>query len=79
MTALLVKRLHDTGRSGFWTLPQHLFLVSVLMMVAAAARGSLSMLSWFVLILLCALGMLVVFVFSLMDGDESSNEYGMAH
>jgi uncharacterized membrane protein YhaH (DUF805 family) len=77
MTALLVKRLHDTGRSGYWTLSQHLFMVSVLMMVAAVARGSLSMLVWFLLIGLCLLGMLAVFVFSLMDSD-GSNEYGVA-
>jgi len=77
MTALLVKRLHDTGRSGYWTVFQHLFLVSALMMVAALARMSLSMLVWFLLIGLCLLGMLVVFVFSLM-GSDGSNEYGVA-
>ena len=77
MTALLVKRLHDTGRSGYWTAFQHVFLISVLMMVAALARMSASMLMWFLLILLCMLGMLVVFVFSLMESD-GSNEYGVA-
>jgi len=60
-----------------WTLPAHLFLVSALMMVAALARMSLSMLVWFLLIGLCLLGMLVVFVFSLM-GSDGSNEYGVA-
>ena len=77
MTALLVKRLHDTGRSGYWTAFQHVFLISVLMMVAALARMSASMLMWMLLILLCLLGMLVVFVFSLM-GSDGSNEYGVA-
>jgi uncharacterized membrane protein YhaH (DUF805 family) len=77
MTALLVKRLHDTGRSGYWTAFQHVFLLSVLMMVAALARMSASMLMWMLLILLCLLGMLVVFVFSLM-GSDGSNEYGVA-
>ena len=40
MTALLVKRLHDTGRSGWWTAFQHLFLCSVFMMFISMARVS---------------------------------------
>jgi uncharacterized membrane protein YhaH (DUF805 family) len=77
MTALLVKRLHDTGRSGAWSAFQHLMLFSLLMLVASAARmqpGSL--LLWMLLVFLCSLGMLVVFVFTLMAGEDGSNSYG---
>ena len=80
MTALLVKRLHDTGRSGFWTLFQHVFLLSLFMLIASVARMSAgSLLTWAMVMLVCSLGVLVVFVFSLMGSDDSSNEYGTAH
>ena len=38
MMALQVKRLHDVGRSGYWTAFQHVFLLSVLMLVISTAR-----------------------------------------
>ena len=81
MTALLVKRLHDTGRSGWWTAFQHLFMAGMFMLFISIARMAVgSMLLWFALLGVCALGMFVVFVFTLLDGDEgSSNPYGMAH
>ena len=79
MTALLVKRLHDTGRSGAWTVFQHLFLFSLLMLVLSAARMAAgSLLLWALVLFLCSLGVLVVLVFSLMAGDDGSNSYGMA-
>jgi uncharacterized membrane protein YhaH (DUF805 family) len=79
LTALLVKRLHDTGRSGAWTVFQHLTLFSLLMLVASVARMAVgSLLLWSLLILLCAIGSLVVFVFTLVPGDDGSNSYGMA-
>jgi uncharacterized membrane protein YhaH (DUF805 family) len=78
MTALLIKRLHDVGRSGVWTVFQHLFLLSMLMMLTALARMSGgSILLWALLVLGCSLGMLVVLVFSLL-GSDGMNEYGVA-
>lgn len=78
MTALLVKRLHDSGRSGYWAAIQHLFLFSILMIVMSAARMSGgSLLIWVLLMLLCSLGSLLVLWFTLRDGDDGSNEYGM--
>jgi uncharacterized membrane protein YhaH (DUF805 family) len=78
MTALLIKRLHDVGRSGVWTVFQHLFLLSMLMMLTALARMSGgSILLWVLIALGCMLGMLVVFVFSLL-GSDGMNEYGVA-
>ena len=79
MTALLVKRLHDTGRSGAWTTFQHLLLFSLLMLVMSVARMQAgSLLLWALLLLGCSLGVLVVFVFTLLSGEDGSNEYGMA-
>lgn len=78
MLALLIKRLHDTGRSGFWTVFQHGLLLSMLMLVIAAVHQSPgSGLFWMLAALLCALGQLLVFVFSLLAG-EGMNEYGVA-
>ena len=79
MTALLVKRLHDTGRSGFWTVFQHLTLFSLLMLVIAVARMATgSLLMWLMVLLVCAIGALVVFVFTLLPGEDGSNPYGLA-
>jgi uncharacterized membrane protein YhaH (DUF805 family) len=73
MAALLVKRLHDTGRSGWWLLFQHVGTISMMLMVVAftkLAMGSL-MLLW-LLLMLCGLGMFVVFVFSLLPSDGNT-------
>ena len=79
LTALLVKRLHDTGRSGAWTAFQHLMLFSTLMLVASVARMATgSLLLWSLVMLVCAIGTLVVFVFTLFPGEDSSNPYGLA-
>jgi uncharacterized membrane protein YhaH (DUF805 family) len=70
MAALLVKRLHDTGRSGWWLVFQHVATISMLLMVVAftkMAMGSLMLLS--LLLLPCGLGMLVVLVFTLLPSD----------
>lgn len=78
MVALSVKRLHDTGRSGYWTVFQHGFLLSLLLMVTAVVNQALgSMLVWIVTLLVCSLGLLIVFVFTLLPSDDS-NEYGVA-
>ena len=79
LTALLVKRLHDVGRSGLWTLFQHGFLVSLLFMVMSVARMSAgSMLVWILLLLACSIGLLVVFVFTVLPGEDGRNDYGAA-
>jgi uncharacterized membrane protein YhaH (DUF805 family) len=79
MTALLVKRMHDIGRSGYWVAFQHGLLASLLLMLTAIARqAGGSLLGAALLLLLCSLGSLVVFVFSLLAGDDGSNEYGLS-
>jgi len=79
LLAIRIKRLHDTGRSGAWIVFQLGTLVSLLMLVASAARMSGGSLLWWLLMLfLFALGDLVVFVFTLVPGDDGSNEYGFA-
>ncbi|MGX9416700.1 DUF805 domain-containing protein [Vibrio sp. RC27] len=46
--AVLVRRLHDTGRSGWWAL----------------------------LLLVPLIGILVLFIFAILDGHTNENEYG---
>jgi uncharacterized membrane protein YhaH (DUF805 family) len=78
LTALLVKRLHDTGRSGAWTAFQHLMVLSLLMLVASVARMAAgSLLLWSLVMFVCAIGTLVVFVFTLFPGEDGSNPYGL--
>lgn len=80
MMALQVKRLHDVGRSGYWTAFQHVFLLSVLMLVISTARMSFgSLMLWLLMMLVCGLGMLIVFVFTLLGSEDGSNEFGMAY
>ena len=70
MSALLVKRLHDSGRSGWWLVCQHVAALSMLLMVVAFTKMAMGWLLFLSLLLLpCGLGMLVVFVFSLLPGD----------
>lgn len=79
MTALLVKRLHDIGRSGYWSAFQHGFLASLLLMVTAIVNQSLgTMLIWIVALLVCSLGLLIVFVFTVLPGEDEHNGYGVA-
>lgn len=79
MTALAIKRLHDTGRSGYWMLAPIGCQVSVLLMLLALFNGNFgSSLMFIGLLLVLGLASLVVFIFLLMAGDEGSNEYGFA-
>jgi uncharacterized membrane protein YhaH (DUF805 family) len=79
MLAMQVKRLHDTGRSGWWMLFQFGFLLSLMFMVTELARQHLgSLMGWVLLLLACSLGLLLVFVFTLFPGDDGSNDYGLA-
>jgi uncharacterized membrane protein YhaH (DUF805 family) len=78
MSALLVKRLHDSGRSGWWLAFQHVFMVSLMLMLVAFTRmagGSMLLLT--LVMLVCGLGMLIVFIFSLLPSD-GMNEHGFA-
>jgi uncharacterized membrane protein YhaH (DUF805 family) len=78
MTALLVKRLHDTGRSGYWTIFQHGMLLSGLLALSSLARMAAgSAIGWGLAFLLCALGGFVVFIFTLLSSD-GMNEYGLS-
>jgi uncharacterized membrane protein YhaH (DUF805 family) len=77
MTALLVKRLHDTGRSGVWIVFQLGMMLALLMMVSAMARMAPAIWTWILVMLVCALGMLIVFVFTLLGSESGSNAYGM--
>jgi len=79
MTALLVKRLHDIGRSGYWSVFQHAFFASLLLMVVAIVNQSLgTMLIWMLALLVCSLGLLIVFVFTVLPGEDGHNGYGVA-
>jgi uncharacterized membrane protein YhaH (DUF805 family) len=78
MTALLVKRMHDVGRSGYWVAFHHGMLLALLLLFTSLARQAGGSLLWASLLLLvCSVGVLVVFVFSLLASD-GSNEYGLS-
>jgi uncharacterized membrane protein YhaH (DUF805 family) len=78
MLAMQIKRLHDIDRSGWWMVFQFGFLLSLMFMVTALARQHFgSLMGWIVLLLACSLGLLIVFVFTLLPGDEGSNDYGV--
>lgn len=79
MIALTIKRLHDSGRSGYWMLAPIGCQVSVLMMLVSFFNGNFgSSLMFIGLLLVLGLVSLVVFIFLLMAGDDGSNEYGFA-
>lgn len=79
MIALTIKRLHDSGRSGYWMLAPIGCQVSALMMLLAFFKGNFgSSLMFIGLLLLTGLASLVVLIFLLMAGDDGSNEYGFA-
>lgn len=79
MIAVTIKRLHDSGRSGYWMLAPIGCQISALMMLLAFFKGNFgSSLMFIGLLLLLGLLSLVVFVFLLLAGDDGSNEYGFA-
>lgn len=79
MLALQIKRLHDTDRSGWWMAFQFGFMTALMFMVTELARQHLgSLLGWILLLLASVVGLLVVFVFTLLPGDDGSNDYGVA-
>ena len=79
MIALTIKRLHDSGRSGYWMLAPIGCQVSVMMMLLELFNGNFgSSLMFIGLLLISGLVSLVVLVFLLMAGDDGGNEYGLA-
>ncbi len=80
MIALAIKRLHDTGRSGYWMLVPIGCQIAVLMMVLSFFRSAAGTGLMFALLALALLlASLIVFVFFVLAGDEHSNEYGLPH
>ncbi len=79
MVAVTIKRLHDTGRSGYWMLAPIGSQVSLIMMLWMFLQGSFgSGLFFILLLLLTSVLSLVVLVFLILAGDDGSNEYGYA-
>ncbi len=79
MTALSIKRLHDSGRSGYWMLAPIGCQVSLVMMLVTIFQGNFgSTLLYVGLLLITSLLSLVVFIFLLLAGEDGSNEYGFA-
>jgi uncharacterized membrane protein YhaH (DUF805 family) len=86
MAALKVKRLHDSGRTGWWLLFQHGLIALGAMTVSffghvqtsnmnpdgLAGKLIFMVVMWFV----CWLGMLLLFVLTLWPGEDGKNEYG---
>ena len=80
MIAMSIKRLHDTGRSGYWMLVPIGCQLSVLMMVLACFRSAFATgLMFGLLAMALSLASLIVFIFFVLAGDELSNEYGLPH
>lgn len=80
MIAMSIKRLHDTGRSGYWMLVPIGCQLSVLMMVLAFFRSAFATgLMFGLLAMALSLASLIVFIFFVLAGDELSNEYGLPH
>lgn len=79
MIALSIKRLHDSGRSGYWMLAPIGCQVSVLMMLLSFLNGNFgSSLMFILLLLVLGLLSLVVLIFLLMAGEDGGNSYGYA-
>lgn len=79
MLAVSIKRLHDTGRSGYWMALPIGATASAFLMITAIFRQALG--SMLLLMLLCGLlsfGSLVLLWFWGQPGDEGYNEYGAA-
>jgi len=82
MLAVTVRRLHDTDRSGWWTL---VFFIALAITGAAAVfaamrmvpGSSAAMFTAMIVAILCLLGGCVAFlVFMVQSGTQGPNEYG---
>lgn len=69
--AVGVRRLHDTGRSGWWLLVGYgPFLLSLVLMLLGIAQFAM------ILSVLALVGFVVLLVFMVMEGTRGPNEYG---
>jgi uncharacterized membrane protein YhaH (DUF805 family) len=69
--AVGVRRLHDTGRSGWWLLVGYgPFLLSLVLMLAGIVQFAM------ILSLLALVGFVVLLVFMVMEGARGPNQYG---
>lgn len=82
--SVTVRRLHDTGKSGWWIVATSvvpaLLLVPVVLSAVAAGDSSLALAGIFLAVpllgLLVIAGYITLFVFMLLPGDEGTNKYG---
>jgi uncharacterized membrane protein YhaH (DUF805 family) len=69
--AVGVRRLHDTGRSGWWLLAGYgPFLLSLLLTFAGMLQFAM------ILSLLSLVGFIILLVFMAMEGTRGPNQYG---
>jgi uncharacterized membrane protein YhaH (DUF805 family) len=69
--AVGVRRLHDTGRSGWWML---IGLIPNALMAAATLSGNLTVTG--ILLVFALIGAIVLLVLMVMEGTKGPNEYG---
>jgi uncharacterized membrane protein YhaH (DUF805 family) len=73
MLAVGVRRLHDTGRSGWWLLIGYgPLLVSTLLPFVEPANDSLAM----ILLIVAGVGFIVLLILMALEGAKGSNAYG---
>lgn len=69
--AVGVRRLHDTGRSGWWLLIGYgPFLLSLVLTMAGSLQLAM------ILSVLALVGFVALLVFMVMEGTRGSNQYG---
>ena len=89
--AAQTRRLHDTGRSGWWVVASIVFSLAYLVtycfsvlkpLIENGSKGFEGFLSSPMLIVVCLLGMIssilsiVILVFTILDGQRGENKYG---
>jgi uncharacterized membrane protein YhaH (DUF805 family) len=71
--AVGIRRLHDTGRSGWWLMAAYgPLILSTLLSLAGIVQPMLAML----LLLLAGAGSILLIVFLVMEGTQGPNAYG---